>query len=179
MWIAVAVVVVIVLAAIVVVPKLLTPERTATSFSWGDNSRNLEQGLGVDSSGLRLAYRYELDPSNVDPLYSSSTTGCTITGRVTRVTTRDKSEEKVSAEALPREGTVKETSFIYGNGIKVPVKYEVVDEGEKFIVLFSRYFAEEGLMTFFTVTCKSAEERQVAFDQATDGIRFAAGHSKV
>lgn len=178
-WVAVAVAVVVVLTAIVIVPKLIIPERTATSFNWDDTSRNLEKGLGVDSSGLRLAYRYELSPNNVDPLYSSSITGCTIVGKVTRVADHNESEEKVSTEALPRKGVVKETSFVYGNDIKVPVKYEVVEEEDKFIVLFSRYFAQENLMTFFTVTCGSASERQIAFDQATDGIRFAAGSSKV
>lgn len=178
-WIFAAVVVVVVLAAIIVVPKLFTPSPTSVSFSWGDTSRKIDNGLGVDSSGLRLAYRYELDPNSVDPLYTSSITGCSVKGKVSHPAAVSQNEEKVSVDALPHGSVVKETNFIYGNGVKVPVKYEVADEGGKFVVLFARYFAQENLLASFSVSCASEAGRQTAFNQVTDGIRFSAGGSKI
>lgn len=171
------------MVAATVAVYLLFPFKPATpepDFQW--NSQVTE--VGVDSSGLRIAYRYTLDLDSYNPLYVSTPAGCTVLGSASPHVLNENVDEHQYTESylkhLSDDSQPEEVMLNYNNSFEVPflrVRY-VTDSGE-YVTVYGRLFNHSGVFITATLTCNNETLRSEQENAVEDGFRVSLYESKV
>ena len=172
--------VLILAAAVWFTTSFLTQPEPDPEFGWNASASD----VGVDSSGLRIAYRYTLDLNSYNPLYVSTPAGCTVLGAATSTNVDTDVEEKAYTERylqqIPGAESVEEVMLIHNNNPSVPfLRTRYTTEDNMFVASYARLFRTSQVLITATLTCETEQLRTENEQAVEDGFRILVGNSTI